>query len=128
MENKKTLEQLEEVRGGLAQVFDRFPQELQERLALAKSDVELCKLLADNGYDVEKLQKLVPDDILNQIGGGFDNILGTEIYCPSCGTTDSEDLSFQVLASFKKLQSKYRCRKCDCFFKLDATGRCVEVR
>ena len=116
--------QLEPLR---AELEEKMPIGLSRKLADANDDVEICKLLAEHGVNVEKLQRKIPDEILDQIGGGYDNIFGTEIYCPHCDNKESSEISTQILSSIFSQSSKYRCRKCGGFFKLDATGRCIKI-
>ena len=55
-------EELEKVDGGMAAAYRRLhqdvdsliPSEVKEILETAKSDVEVCRILAENGIDVEE--------------------------------------------------------------------------
>ena len=49
----------------------KISDELKEKLKTCKSDVEIAKMLADNGVDVEEFQKSLPDEILSKIDGGY---------------------------------------------------------
>ena len=93
--------------------------ELAEKLKEAKTDVEVCKLLADNGVDVEKLQKQIPDEALDQIGGGYTDMFGDVIDCPCCGNKEKDEISYQFFASLYYMEAVYRCRKCGCLFGID---------
>lgn len=101
--------------------------ELKAKLSECKSDVETAKMLADNGIDVEEFEKQLPEDVLKAIGGGYDDMLGVEVYCPHCGNKDEDEISFQVIASFTSFRSKYRCRKCGGFFRKDDTGHMMPM-
>lgn len=133
MNEKKELDQeLDQISGGrreeiLKRLYERIPIRLQSKLAKVNSDVEFCKILADNGIDVEKLQKTLPDDVLDKVGGGYENIFGTEIYCPNCGNHDSDEISLQIFATLTSGSTKYRCRKCDKYFKMDASGHVCPI-
>ena len=95
----------------------KISDELKEKLKTCKSDVEIAKMLADNGVDVEEFQKSLPDEILSKIGGGYEDISGDIIYCPWCKNKESKEISSQILASLFNQEYIYRCRKCDCYFK-----------
>lgn len=87
-----------------------------------KTDVEACKILADKGIDVEKLQKELPDEFLSQIGGAYVDWCGVEIHCPTCGNADKNELSFQVIATLYAFKTIYRCRKCGNLLSVDIDG------
>ena len=97
-------------------------EDLIEKLKEAKDDVSICKALADSGIDVEKLQKQVPDEILSQIGGGYSDLGGVEVYCPICGNGDSDAISFQIFASLFYVTEVCRCRKCGNKFTVGLHG------
>lgn len=150
MEEKKILEnELDKVAGGQEtaeqavnkpivsqKAFDEMRAVLEEDLPVAvcdelgrtKSDVEFCRLLAENGIDVQKLQRKIPDEVLSRIGGGNENLSGTKICCPNCENSDSGEISVQVLSSAFSNNSKYRCCKCGCYFKQELNGNCVEIK
>ena len=90
--------------------------ELKEKLKSCKSDVEVCKMLADNGIDVEEFEKTLPDEVLSQIGGGYKDINGDWIYCPWCNNSEKSELSHQILASLVNQAYIYRCCKCNQYF------------
>lgn len=100
----------------------QLPKELLKKLEVAESDVQACKILADNGIDPEEFEKTLPDHFLEEVNGGYKR--GTvEIHCPDCGNGDSDEISRQFWASmFTDSATKYRCRKCDCYFKVDSYG------
>ena len=101
--------------------------ELKEKLANCNSDVEFAKTLADNGIDVEEYQKTLPEEVLDKIGGGYEDLLNVDVYCPHCNNGDSDQISYQILASLTSLRSKYRCRKCGGFFRKDDTGHMIPI-
>ena len=87
------------------------------------SDVGVCKLLAENGIDLEEFEKTLPDSFLNQVNGGYKDAFGSHIYCPWCNNEDSDEISRQFFASlFTDGAVKYRCCKCDKYFKVSAYG------
>ena len=99
-----------------------LPKELLEKLETAKSDVEACKLLSDNGVDPEEFEKTLPDGYLEQVNGGYKS-LEIDIHCPNCGNGERDEISRQFWASmFTDSATKYRCRKCDCYFKVSSNG------
>ena len=99
-----------------------LPKELLEKLETAESDVQACKLLSDNGVDPEEFEKTLPDDYLEQVNGGYKS-LEIDIHCPNCGNGERDEISRQFWASmFTDSATKYRCRKCDCYFKVSSNG------
>lgn len=101
--------------------------ELKEKIADCKSDVEVAKMLSDNGIDVEEFEKTLPEEVLNKIGGGYTDFLDVDVYCPHCHNENKDDISYQVLASLSSLRSKYRCRKCGGFFAKTDSGHIVAI-
>lgn len=103
--------------------------ELREKLKDCRSDVEVAKILADNGVDVEEFQKSLPDEVLEKIGGGFKDIFGHKIVCAWCGEELSDNISYQVVASFLNNVDFYRCRKCAKFFaEASVNGTSTTIR
>ena len=120
-----------------------IPVELQEKLDAAKSDMETCKILADNGIDVEMIEQKIADagfdqikiglqeerDIeLEMLSAGFRFKDGAEVVC-TCGAKDPEDFSYQFwVSSFEcgPNEGIFRCRKCNRYFKLDANNNQTE--
>lgn len=99
-----------------------LPKELLDKLETAKSDVQACKMLADNGIDPEEFEKTIPSDFLNQVNGGYDSF-GIDIHCPNCNVGDKDLISRQFWASmFTDSATKYRCRKCNTYFKVSSYG------
>ena len=105
---------------------DKISDELAEKLKTAKSDVEFCKMLADNGVDVEKLQRTLPDEILDNVSGGYRNY-GQDVYCPDCHNGVEDEISYQYLTSLWRFKDVYRCRKCDTYFQIDNNGSPYKV-
>ncbi|MCR5095478.1 MAG: hypothetical protein K6A70_01905 [Erysipelotrichaceae bacterium] len=97
--------------------------ELKEKLDACKSDVEVAKMLSDNGIDMEEFEKTLPKEVLNKIGGGYTDFMDVDVYCPHCHNEDKEEISYQVLASLGSLRSKYRCCKCGGYFAKTDTGQ-----
>ena len=95
----------------------QISDELREKLKTCKSDVEVAKMLADNGVDVEEFQKSLPDEVLNRIGGGYKDVFGDTISCPWCNESESGNISYQVTASFLCSIDYYRCRSCNNYFR-----------
>ncbi|MBR0418841.1 MAG: hypothetical protein IJI66_06705 [Erysipelotrichaceae bacterium] len=95
----------------------QISDEPREKLKTCKSDVEVAKMLADNGVDVEEFQKSLPDEVLNRIGGGYKDVFGDTICCPWCNESESGNISYQVTASFLCAIDYYRCRSCNKFFR-----------
>ena len=140
-------EELEKVDGGMAAAYRRLhrdvdsliPSEVKEKLETAKSDVEVCRILAENGIDVEKIEKKIkdagfnlnkiglqelPDEALDKIAGGFETG-GVEIKCP-CGVHDRSCFSYQVidtLMSTDIVDSVYRCKNCGMYITKLKDGR-----
>ena len=138
---KLNSEELEKADGGTAEAFDILRQELQgalplkvqEKLKSAKSDMETCRILADNGIDVEKIEKKianagfdqikiglqeVSDDALTNVAGGW-KTYDAEVRC-RCGNGDRDEFSYQFWASslYGPRTKKYRCKKCNSYMKV----------
>ena len=149
MEETKIInnEELEKVGGGMASAYGALkkkirgmiPPEVQEKINAAAGDVAVCKILAENGIDVEKVEKKIkdagfnlnkiglqelPDDALDKIAGGFETD-GTEIRC-SCGVSDRSCFSYQIidtLMSTDKIEAVYRCKNCGMYITKLKDGR-----
>ena len=92
----------------------KISKELEEKLINTASDVDACKLLADNGIDPEEYEKSLPDSFLNKVNGGYKSLGGTTIKCPWCQNDDEKEISYQIWASmWTDGVSKYRCCKCE---------------
>ena len=108
-------EELKKVGGGMSASFqalqhdldEMIPAEVREKLKNAKGDVGVCKMLAENGIDVEKIEKRiegaglpvkkigfqkVADEALANIAGGSAQA-GVKIKC-KCGNCDRNKMSF----------------------------------
>ena len=136
-------ENIEEVTGGRGyqilkqKIQSIIPIELKEKLNTAKSDMEACKLLAENGIDVEKIEKMIadsgfdqirigmqlPDDSLTGIAGGFQEGRLGEVKC-TCGNSNRDNFSRQFWASLasRRFTSIYRCICCDKYVGVLASG------
>ncbi len=102
--------------------------ELNEKLKTCRSDVESCRMLADNGIDVEEYQKALPDEVLKKINAGYEDMIGDTVFCPWCKETASDKISYQTLISLRYNNDTYRCRKRGKFFeKGDFDGTDVEM-
>ena len=140
-------EELEKVDGGtasaLAELRAEFkkmiPVEVQEKVSAAVGDEAIRKILAENGVDVEQIEKKIagsrfaqakiglqelPDESLDKIAGGF-KVDGVEIKCP-CGVHDRSCFSYQVidtLMSTDIVDSVYRCKNCGMYITKLKDGR-----
>jgi predicted RNA-binding Zn-ribbon protein involved in translation (DUF1610 family) len=102
--------------------MQKLPNELLDKLQDARSDMEACKMLADNGVNVEEFEKSVSNEELNKIAGGW-QCFGYEFKCPNCGEADRDNISRQFWASmFMDSATKYRCRTCNHYFKISTYG------
>ena len=125
--------ELKDVNAGLAfaefkqELLAKLPVEVKRKLALAKSDNEACKILADSGIDYEAIEARMKnifarngknllalnDRQLEAISGGFDTDSYGEFVCRNCKATESDDFSYQFWAStFLTSGRIYRCKKC----------------
>lgn len=135
MNNEKYTELLKEVRAML-------PAEVLEKLKGVASDVEFCKILADNGIDVEEIEKKVKnsgvdfsestvvldnDELSNINGGWYEWVSDHNVLyeCPHCHNGDRERNSRQFWATlsanfFSPSQAVviYRCRNCGQFWEM----------
>ena len=140
MSEKKLIkhEDLKNVAGGVStrladlkeELLKDIPAQLKDKLALAHSDVEVCKLLAEGGVDVEKIEKRIkeagfdlnkiglqiPDSELSEITGGFaSDDYDLDVAC-ICGNNNRDDFSYQFFVSvFKSDYDWYRCKKCNMY-------------
>ena len=97
----------------------KLSKELQEKLSAAETDVQACKILADNGVDPEAFEKTLPDSYLEQVSGGY-KYRDIEIRCPMCGNSEEEQISYQAFASmFCPGERKFRCCKCSTYWKVN---------
>ena len=140
-------DELEKVDGGTASAFAELreevkkmiPAEVQEKASVAVGDEAVRKILAENGIDVERIEKKIaragfgqakiglqelPDEALDKIAGGFE-VAGAEVKCP-CGTVDRSCFSYQVidtLMSTDIVDSVYRCNNCGMYITVLKDGR-----
>ena len=135
--NDKDLEtvsggRLAELRAALRKdILTLIPENVRGKLADVKSDVEACKLLAENGVDLDAIEKKIKDAYakmkinvlelsdteLDTIVGGFDNDKYDDIHCWKCGASERDDFSYQFWASSFLAEGRiYRCRKCDLYY------------
>ena len=136
-------DELEKVDGGMASfqalkqdLNEMIPAEVREKLKKPRGDVGVSKILAENGIDVEKIEKRiedagfelkktgfqgVADELLDKVSGGSAQA-GVQIKC-KCGNCDRNKMSFQFLASlagsldayYGGANSVYRCELCDTY-------------
>ena len=140
-------EELEKVDGGLANAYQTLkkdvagmiPPDVKEKLRTARGNVEACRILAENGINVETIEKKianagfdqikiglqeVPDDALEKIAGGF-QIRDGEVVC-RCGNADERLFSYQFWRSLiaenvpmsgglENAQIIHRCMKCNTY-------------
>ena len=143
-------EELKKVGGGMSASFqamqhdldEMIPAEVREKLKNAKGDVGVSKMLAENGIDVEKIEKRiegaglpvkkigfqeVADEALANIAGG--SARGIAIKC-KCGNCDTEKMSFQIFESAISYTHcgcyTYRCEICDTY--LDVFDSWIQYR
>jgi hypothetical protein len=125
-DNKRIIED-EKSKALRASILGDIPEEVRKKIANVCSDVELCKILADNGIDVEKLEKKIadagidirndglqlPDSELDHVAGGFqESMYEGDLTC-DCGNSNSDDFSKQCWASWFSSRRYYRCKKCN---------------
>lgn len=120
------------------ELADRIPLEVQEKLNLAKGDVEVCRILAENGIGLEELEVKIKDsfkkigkDVLalsdqqleNTVGGFEDGDYGGEVQC-ECGNKDRKQFSYQFWASMLNSGNHgiYRCKKCNLYTVITGKG------
>lgn len=135
---KKTVDdsKLDEISGGLSdekrnalrkELLKLIPEEVRTRLASVKSDVDACRLLAENGINIEEVENRIKDayagvgkDLLSltdreleNVSGGFqDNDFGF-IWCSNCTNNNRDDFSYQFWVSQLMPEGcAYRCKKC----------------
>ena len=142
--NKLNTEALDKVSGGDAAAFaalqkdvgEMIPPEVREKLRASRgSNVKTCKILAENGIDVEKIENKMkdsgliklnkiglelPDEALDKIAGGSANA-NTTIVC-RCGNADRNKMSLQVFDSMLSCWDNecdygiaYRCELCNTY-------------
>ncbi len=130
-------EDLEKTTGGRA-AFDALghelrgmlPEEVKEKLKTVHGDVAVCKVLAENGIDVEKIEQKIkdagfnlnkiglqelPDEDLDKIAGGFKD-KNAEVRC-RCGMTNRSCFSLQVFDTLflrtAPVENFWRCKNCN---------------
>ena len=145
-------EALDKVSGGDAAAFaalqndvgEMIPPEVREKLRASRgSNVKTCKILAENGIDVEKIENKMkdsgliklnkiglelPDEALDKIAGGSAGAR-ERIVC-RCGNADLNKMSFQIFYSFLAnldydcdYDMSYRCELCDTYILILKNGR-----
>ena len=150
--NKLNNEALDKVSGGDAAAFaalqkdvgEMIPPEVREKLRASRgSNVKTCKILAENGIDVEKIENKMkdsgliklnkiglelPDEALDKIAGGSAGAR-ERIVC-RCGNADLNKMSFQIFDSFLAnldydcdYDMSYRCELCDTYILILKNGR-----
>lgn len=137
--NKEKLEQL------LESLRKQIPADVMEKLKTAKGDVDFCRILAENGIDVENFEKQVKEsgvdfgqigvvmdsDELAQVAGGWTKEISSGSYyveykCPYCGNGDRDRHSYQFWASLgSELWALgngggdiYRCKNCGHYWEM----------
>ena len=150
--NKLNNEALDKVSGGDAAAFaalqkdvgEMIPPEVREKLRASRgSNVKTCKILAENGIDVEKIENKMkdsgliklnkiglelPDEALDKIAGGSAGAR-ERIVC-RCGNADLNKMSFQIFDSFLAnldyecdYDMSYRCELCNTYILILKNGR-----
>ena len=142
-------EELEKVDGGtasaLAELRAEFkkmiPAEVQEKVSAAVGDEAIRKILAENGVDVEQIEKKIagsrfaqakiglqelPDESLDKIAGGSASSK-TDFAC-ECGNDNRDDFSIQFWRSAfstifdSEYDLVYRCKKCNTYVACRKAG------
>ena len=144
-------EELKKVGGGMSASFqalqhdldEMIPAELREKLRNAKGDVGVSKMLAENGIDVEKIEKKISaagfdqikiglqelsTDELDMVTGGYYGDRVNEFVC-RCGNRNKDEMSWQFWSSMiQELVGSYyrrtwRCKKCGTYITATEDGR-----
>ena len=112
-------------------IMSLLPENVKVNLTETKSNVEVCKLLAENGVDLELIEDKIKeayakmkvnvlelkDTELETVVAGFDNEKYGDIHCWKCGTSDRDDFSYQFWASNFIAEGRiYRCKICDLYY------------
>jgi len=107
-------------------------REVLEQLENARDNKEADRIIRDNGYDPEEIKKSLSDEDLMNIDGGV-KPGGTRptyrgfISCPKCHISDKTLFSRQAWASLFSKEAKYRCTKCNTYFKVSPDGRKITM-
>ena len=144
-------EQLEKTNGGTAAAYrglqqdlkEMIPEEVQEKLKTVTGNVAVCKTLAENGIDVEKIEKKISaagfdqikiglqelsTDELDMVTGGYYGDRVNEFVC-RCGNRNKDEMSWQFWSSMiQELVGSYyrriwRCKKCGTYITATEDGR-----
>lgn len=103
-------------------------EDVMKKLDGVLSNVEVSRILAENGVDLDKVEQTIKnagldmnriglqldDDDLGKISGGFwESDLDDDFDCMNCGNDDRKQFSRQFWASLTtNATSIYRCKKC----------------
>lgn len=133
------IEKLDSVSGGAGlaaadarkeRLLEMIPEDVKKKLALAKGDVEVSRILAESGIDPESVEKKIKDlysdaagDILaltdtelENVSGGFSDDSVGEVWCDVCNNTNRDQFSYQFWASqFITGGRIFRCKKCNTY-------------
>ena len=118
-----------------------IPDEVKEKLNSVTSDIEACRILADNGVDIHVLEKKIKDagfpahastsdleeNALENVSGGF--FIGnasTDVVC-KCGNRKREDFETLFITgltagSYKNYRYVFKCKKCGQIVGVKDTG------
>ena len=96
---------------------ENIPANLRDGLARAEGDEEFLRMLAENGIEVQKLKRRIPDDAIDRIAGGLKDTEDTVICCPNCENSESDKISLQIFTSIVSGSCQYQCQKCGNFFR-----------
>ncbi len=139
-------EDLEKVDGGKAAAFEALrhnlqgmlPEDVRQKVREANGDVETCRVLAENGIDVEQIEKKIkkagfnlnkiglqelPDEELDKIAGGFETD-GINIKC-RCGAVHRSCFSYQIIDtmfSYDFVRNIWRCKNCNLLIRQHKDG------
>ena len=111
-----------------------LPEDVLNKVSAAGGDVEVCRILAENGIDLDEIEKKIEaagfdtkriglqlsDDDLANVSGGFAHEDYGQIVCGHCGNLERNDFSRQFWASLYLLNTKevYRCKRCGCYTRI----------
>ncbi len=110
--------------------------DVMKKLENVYSNVDVCRILAENGVDLDAVEKKIadagldmkriglqlPDDRLSEISSGFwEEDMKADLECPVCHRDDRKNFSRQFWVSLiaPNTKSIYRCKKCDLYIAVN---------
>ena len=134
---KETANQAEKRMDALrSELLAGLSDDVKAKLDTAISDVDVCKILADAGVDLDKIEQKIedagfdmkkiglqlPDENLAEVAGGFyDDFLEDDFEC-DCGADNRDDFSRQYWLGMVRSGRYYRCKKCGRFIVVTGPG------